>query len=141
MKVVILKDVKSIGRRGDVKEVADGYAINYLFPKNFAEPATESALRKVAELKQSVATEEHHIKDKLDNLNKEGGVEFSLKVGINGTAYNSVKKEDVEEKLIKLGIHGAKVILDKPIKSLGKYDADVSAYGVKGIIKIKVVAE
>lgn len=141
MKVVILKDIKNIARKGDIKEVADGYAANYLFPNNLAEPATPNALRKVAELKQSVATEEHHLKDKFDNLNKEGGVEFKLKIGVNGAVYNSVKKEDIEEKLIKLGIHGAKIILDKPIKSLGDYNLDVSAYGVKGKIKIKVIAE
>ncbi len=138
MKVVLTKDVKNFGRRGDIKEVSDGYANNFLFAKGYAVPASKSAVTKIGEKKNSENIEEKRFKEKLKAI-AQNIPEFKLKSGNKGEAFGSVKPEDIEKEIKKAGIENPKVEMPKPIKEFGEFEVVVGiGRGVKDKIKIKV---
>ena len=141
MKVLFLKDIKGVGRKGEIKEVSDGYARNMLFPKMIAEPATHDAEKR---LKDKRASEEKKANDFSLKIKEIEGKSFSfpIRVGEKGEIYGSVKKEDIEKKLKNEGLSGALVMLDKPIRHIGEHEIEVTiGRGVKGKINISVVPE
>jgi len=141
MKIVLTKDVKGFGRKGEIKEVSDGYANNFLFPRSLAVPASKSAIIKVAEKKSSETNEEEKFKERLKAATQ-SPLEFKLKVGSKGEIFNSVKKEDIEDKLKRAGFDGIHVQLEKPIRQLGEAEVAVGiGRGIKGKMKIMISAE
>jgi len=147
MKVILTKDVDDLGFEGDTINVAQGYARNYLIPKGIAITAIDSNIkimeskRKKIELKRFKAKEEaERFKEKL------AAVEITIpqKVGEEEKLYGSVTTMDIAAQLEKQGItiDRRKISLDKPIKSLGKYDVPIKIYPeVSCSIKVSVVAE
>ena len=82
MKVILLEDVRNVGKKLEVKEVSDGYARNFLFPNQLAKPATPSALKELERVKSQLAEGEEELKRHLEGLArkvKETSLEFSLK--------------------------------------------------------------
>jgi large subunit ribosomal protein L9 len=126
VKVILTKDVDKIGKSGDMKTVADGFATNFLIPKKLAVPAAGGAFRAY----------QHDIASREDKRNKEraeaeiaatriGSTTLTLgvKVGDAGKLYGSVGAKEIAEALARRGIvvDRHKVDLDEPLKSLGTY--------------------
>ena len=127
MKVVLSKDVKDLGRAGQVTEVSDGYARNYLFPRRLAIPATPGALKQVEARQKAterrLASEEREAQRIAERL-KSQPLKIFPKVGEQGRLYGSVTAADVAEALSKeLGqpVDKRKIELDEPIRTLGEY--------------------
>jgi large subunit ribosomal protein L9 len=127
MKVVLSKDVKDLGTAGQVKEVSDGYARNFLFPRKLAIPATTSALKQVEARDKAVArkqeSEEQRARLLAERLKKEP-LKIFPKVGEQGRLYGSVTAADLAEALQKvLGqqIDKRKIELQEPIRTIGEY--------------------
>ena len=143
MKVILLKDVKAQGKKGDVINVADGYATNFLFKNNLAVPASAGNVsvnnaRKKAE-EQKIAEDTAAAKElakKLENI----VLEMSLEVGANGKAFGSITGKEVGDKLAELGIDVDKKKIElQTIKTIGSFVAVARLYkGVSAKIKINV---
>lgn len=133
MKVVLLKDVKGTGKKGEIKEVADGFAKNFLFKNNFAKLADKSA---ISENKiQGEATKYHKQQEVLaaQELAKkiEGKVvSLTIKCGENGKTFGSVTSKEISEALEKLNIKldKKKIDLKEPIKNTGLYNVVAKVY-------------
>ncbi len=146
MKVILLQDVKPIGKKGDIAEVNDGYAKNYLIPKKMAQMATKDAQN---ERKQKIANEEKRkAEEKAEALAlyaKLNGVAVKVPVRcFEGKMYGSVTTADVADALGKLGytVDKKKITVPSGIKNVGEYDAEVWCYKeTVAKIKIAVVAE
>ncbi|MBQ8388335.1 MAG: 50S ribosomal protein L9 [Clostridia bacterium] len=145
MKVVLLADVKSVGKKDEIKEVSDGYARNFLFPKKLAKEANNQA---VNEIKAKEASRQHKIeveraeaKATAEKLEK-SSLKIVAPAGADGRLYGSVTTKDIAERLEKeLGIviDKRKITLDEPIKSHGTYTAEVKLYAeISGKVHIKV---
>ena len=133
MKVILLKDVKKIGKKGDVIEASDGYARNFLFPKKLAEEATQSSLhilnnKKENERKQKLADLE--AAQKLAGELKGKEVKITAKTGENGKLFGAITSKDVAELIktqYKVNIDKKKIVMDT-IKLAGQYDIEVKLY-------------
>lgn len=144
MKIILLTDVKGTGKKGEILEVSDGYARNFLIKKKLAEEATAAALNEAAQKK---AAEEKRIAEEKaaanDVAQKLAGkiVDVAVKCG-DGKMYGSVTVADIAEGLAKLGIEvdKKKIVLKETIKNLGLYTAEVKLYaGISAKISINVV--
>lgn len=146
MKVVLLKDVKNKGKKGEIVNVNDGYAQNYLIPNGLAISASSSAINEANQAKQASAyKEEQNVKNAKDMAEKLQGKEYTIKVksGANGKIFGSVTNKEVTELLEKQGfiIDKKKIEVDS-IKSLGIYNVKIKLYvGVTTSIILNVVAE
>lgn len=143
MKVIFLENIKSIARIGDIKDVADGYARNFLFPKNFAKPATAEAEKQAEILKKKRESENLTNKESAAELAKtlEGFVlEVAEDANEEGHLYGSVNAKRIAEELgkNKIKIREDSVNLPEPIKAIGEHEVELELHPeVK--IKIKIV--
>ena len=134
MKVVLLADVKSQGKKGQVIDVSEGYAKNFLFPKKLAVAANNQIL---TEIKGKEESRLHNIelekKAAKETAEKLAAVKVSIKTkaGTDGRTYGSVTAKDVAEALEaqhKIKVDRRKITLDNPIKAFGTYILDVKLY-------------
>ncbi|HVO28361.1 MAG TPA: 50S ribosomal protein L9 [Candidatus Paceibacterota bacterium] len=148
MKVIILEDVRGIGKKFEVREVRDGYARNFLFPNKLAEPANPTSLKKLEKMKAEHDAKEIEVKKHLEEVaRKIGGmsIEFDLKKGRDGSVFGSVNKESVlkalrEHKLITT--ERIDITLDRPIKEPGTHAVQLDLKkGVTAELKVVVKAE
>jgi large subunit ribosomal protein L9 len=146
MKVIFLQDVSTKGKRGEIKEVADGYARNFLFPKNLAVQATPAALKEAKErVEEDKKKKDRHQAELRQLAQSLKGTEigFKAKAGEKGRLHGSVTAAEIAEKLS--GVAGAeidkkKIKLDEPLRNLGTHEVAVSFGG--GIeTKISVLIE
>jgi large subunit ribosomal protein L9 len=145
MKIILLEDVRNIGHRYEVRDVADGYARNFLFPNKLAEPATPVALKKIEAMK---AAHEKGEKELLARLNQiaaklnETKLEFQLKTDKTGAAFGSVNKESILKALREhdfITKERVDIALKYPIKEFGEHVVEVDLKkGVKALLKIIV---
>jgi len=124
MKIIFLKDIKGVGRKGEIKEINDGYARNFFIAKGLGAQATSGIINKVT--KEQSEKGEAHIRKiqslkKIADTMKNVKLHFSLKAGEKGELFGSVTTKDIEKDIIKYGAEEAKVVLDHPIKSLGEH--------------------
>ena len=145
MKVILKENIAKLGQKGEIKKVSDGYARNYLFPRDLAEEATASAIKHLKTI-QSVQNEHEEKerqknKEKLDKLMKEFFV-IKVKAGEKGKLFGSITNADIAKELSKyLGekIPKKHIILDGHLKEIGTYDVDVKfPGGIKGTLKVKL---
>lgn len=146
MKVILTQDVKAQGKKGDVINVSDGYATNYLFKNNLAVPASSGNLsvnnaRKKAEAER-IAQETADAKllaKKIESLT----LEMPLEVGSNGKAFGSITGKEISDKLFDLGVEVDKKKIEvQTIKTIGSFVAVAKLYkGVSAKIKVNVVAK
>lgn len=152
MKVIVLQNIKGFGQMGDIKNVADGYARNFLFPRKIAKLATDGAMKEIDSLKKKLETTQKLEKEntiKLAEQLKDVVLEFTRKATKTGKLYSAVTKEDIVETLnTKTGfrILPDSVNLDGHegghIKQLGEHIVKVElAPEVTAEIKIKVSQE
>lgn len=143
MKVILLKDVKGKGKKGDVVKVSDGYARNFLFPKNLAQEATNSNVnilnkKKEAERKQKLA--EIEAAQKIADEIKGKELKIEAKSGENGKLFGAITNKDIAKEVknkFKIEIDKKKVVMET-IKLLGAYDVELKLYPEVST-KIKVV--
>lgn len=148
MKVILTREVSQLGSRDDVVNVADGYARNYLFPRNLAIPATPSALAEVerrAKLRE--AKSEKLLEQAKDAAERLAEVQLTIKgrVGSGTKLYGSITHADIAEALeqqVGLKVDKRKIILEEPIKSLGTYEVMIRLHKDSiAHIKVEVVGE
>ena len=133
MKVILLKDVKSLGKKGDVVNTSDGYARNYLFPRKLAEEATANALhvvnaKKENERKKKLAELEAAQKLAAELKGKE--VTIDAKAGDNGRLFGAITNKDIAEVInnkFNLSIDKKKIVVNT-IKVAGEYEVEVKLY-------------
>ena len=146
MKVILLEDVKSVGKKGELVNTSDGYAKNFLFPKKLAVEATKSNLNEF-ELKQKA--EAKRKKEELEQAQKMAKeledkiVTVKVKTGENGKLFGSVTNKEVAEEIVKqtgLKIDKKKVSIGDPIKMVGERTAVIKLHPkVAAEITIKIV--
>ena len=126
MKVVLLEDVDKVGKKYDVKEVADGFARNFLIPKNLAKVATKE-MTEWAELQKGMAVQkaEEDLKKTQGMASSIDGQEVVLqvKIGPEGQLFESINAQKIVERLKEMGFEIKKTQLDlpEPIKEVGEY--------------------
>jgi len=146
MKVVLLKDVEKLGREGEIKEVAEGYARNFLIPKNFVKPATDQTIQEV-ELKKEKKTKSDQIElaDAQKIAEQLDGRELFIKVKEKeGTLFGSVNEKTIAKTFADEGlkIDPKHVKLKEPIKEVGDYDVKLELdHGLEANIKVVLVPE
>lgn len=144
MKIILLHDVPKIGRKYDMKTVSDGHALNLLIPKGLAEIATPKAVARVEKLKSEDKTREK-IQDDLISMNLKAiesvSLEMKEKANEKGHLFASIHKEEIiarvkAEKHIDLLPEF--LMLEKPIKEVGKYVIDVKVKDKSAKLKLEV---
>jgi len=144
MKVVFLKDVARVGRAGEVKEVADGYAKNFLLPKKLALPATPPSIKIAeAQLQKEEQEQQHHAEELVEVARQLEGLslDFKMKVMEEGRLYGSIRDTQIAEELKRLtgiDIERARIELLEPIRQLGSYELTIRL-GRDLAPKVKVV--
>ncbi len=147
MKVVLLEDIKGQGKKGDIVDVSDGYARNFLIKKNLAKEATGSAVNEAKQKREAEERRKAAEKAEAQNLAKNlSGKEISLfvKCGDNGKIFGSVTSKEISEELLKSGfdIDKKKIVLKENIKNEGLYEVEIKIYPeISAKIKLLVQAE
>jgi large subunit ribosomal protein L9 len=147
MKIILLQDVESLGKKYEVKDVKDGYARNNLFPEKLAKPATKEALKWLASQKEVIEKEAEEDLKKSQALASElDGLEVAIavKVGDEGQLFESINSQKVVEKLKEMGfeVKKSQVKLENPIKELGEFPTSVNLdHNLEAEIKIIITAE
>jgi large subunit ribosomal protein L9 len=148
MRVVFLDDVDNAGRAGEIKEVKDGYARNFLLPRKLAAPANAATVQQAEAKARALAKEQ----EKLDEaaravIDKLAGamIVIRARVGSEGRLFGSVTSSDIAEELSTRGagtVEHRQVALGQPIKEIGRYDVDVSlTRNVKATVTVEVQGE
>ncbi|UNC93710.1 50S ribosomal protein L9 [Candidatus Contubernalis alkaliaceticus] len=145
MKVILLKGVKKLGEAGDVKDVSQGYARNYLIPNGMAVEATPSALKDLEKQKNILERKEKNLMEKMEAMaEKLKGLQLTLsaKVGEGGKLFGSVTSKDIAEKLQEQGfnIDRRKIDLKDPIRGLGAYNLNLKLHPEVSV-EIEVIVE
>lgn len=145
MKVILTQDIKSVGKKGQILDAADGYARNYLLPKKLAVVADNANLNELKtkqeankykkDMSMSVAKE---LSEKMKNYE----LVFKIKAGENGKTFGSVTSKDIADELNKkyfVEVDKKKVCLNDAIKNLGIYNIEIKLFeGISGTIKVIV---
>lgn len=148
MKIVLLEDVKSLGKKGDIVEASEGYARNFILPKKLGVEATKSNLNT---LKLQKANEEKVVLEKLEAAKElakkieESEITLSIKAGKDGRTYGSVSTKEIYEALLKqrqLEVDKKKIVVGESIKTFGTHNVSVKLHPkVQANLKVKVVEE
>lgn len=141
MKVILLADVKKVGKKGEIKEVSDGYARNFLIARNLAVAASNDSMKVLAKQNADEAARQAELKAEAEVL-KAKLAEMTLEFKVNsknGVVFNSVSTKQIQEALKQKGItiDKRKIIDNQPITSLGYSNIKIELYkGVIGTIKV-----
>ena len=150
MKVIFLQDVKGKGKKGDVKEVPNGYAQNFLLKNNLAKEANKSSISQLAGQKKAQEKQEAEILEEAKELKgflekEETVVELKAKAGEDGRLFGSIPSKQIAEglnKQYKVKQDKRKIELNNPIRTLGYTNVPVKLHHeVTATIKVHVVAE
>ena len=146
MKVILLNDVPKLGKKGEIKEVADGYGRNFLIARGLAvlessgsKKILDEQNKKAAEIDAENRAKANQLKDELTKMT----LEFKVKAN-NGKVSGSVSGKQIEEALAKknITIDKRKIKDSSPLNELGTYDVKIELYkDIIGIIKVKLVEE
>ena len=145
MKIILLEDIKGIGKKYDVKDISDGYARNFLLPKKLVKQATPQTLKELEQLKSKLEKEDIGFKKHLSELARkisDSYLEFQLKTDERGSIFGSVTKEMI---LRAMREHGwlrkerVDILLEHPLKEFGEHKVSVDLKkGIKAELKIIV---
>lgn len=145
MKVILLQDIKSLGKKGELCEVSEGYGRNYLLPKKLAKEANAQAMNEYKNAENSknfkIATAKSQAEDYKKQL--EGKTfKMTAKAGKGGKLFGSITAKQVADEIKKqynIAVDKRKVVLDCDIKEFGTYSAEVKLYtGISAKIDIQV---
>ncbi len=147
MKVLLIKDVKSLGKVGEIKEVKDGYGQNFLVKKGFAKVATDEV---ISEWKKEQAKIQADLEAEIKELNKiasklkDTKVIIKRKLGDNGHLYGAVTKDDISKALSDAGFEIDKKTIEikNAIKMVGSYEISIKlGHGIHANTSLEVVGE
>lgn len=147
MKVLLTKDVKNLGKAGEIKEVKEGYGQNFLIGKGLAKLATDSVVRQYKSHQKAVAEQEAAELARLEAMAKKmENLKITIKksVGANGSLFGALTKDDIAHALVEAGYDVDKkhVEADKAIKATGLYDVAIKlGHGLHPKVTVEVVAE
>lgn len=151
MKIILLQDIKGVGKKFDIKEVKDGHSRNFLIPRGLAKIAVDSAIKELEIKKSALEKQEKELKSKLESLAKNLShreLVFSLNVGKKGEVFGSITKDDIKTRIDEIinnmeinpirNFISNGVNLEKPIKTIGEHQVEINlGKGVKTTVKIK----
>src|SRR3989344_6336753 len=145
MQILLLQDVKGLGRRGEVKNASNGYARNYLIPKGLAKAATQWETENILKQTQEKTSKETELRKTLEDLRvrtEENPVPASIEVGRRGEIFHAITIPNVENSLKvydpAIAKQGA-VEIKKPIKEMGRHEVSLNlGGGVRGTFTIEV---
>lgn len=147
MQVILQQDVTSLGKKGELKEVASGYARNHLLPRGLAIEATPQRLREWKQRQEKAATisrqQEEHARAQAERLSQKELIIW-MPAGEGGRLFGSVTAADIAQKLAEAGfsIDKKRIELTEQIKSIGSFTASVRLHqGVKADVIVKVEKE
>ena len=146
MKVILLQDIKSVGKKGQVLNAADGYARNYLLPKKLAVVADATNMNELKTKqdankykKDMSMANAKELAEKMKNFE----ITFKIKAGENGKTFGSITAKDIADELNKkyfVEVDKKKVCLNDAIKSLGVYNVEIKLFeGISGTLKVNIV--
>ncbi|HHW69544.1 MAG TPA: 50S ribosomal protein L9 [Tenericutes bacterium] len=147
MKVIFIKDLKGQGKKGEIKEVKDGYGMNFLIKNGYALQATAASLKKIEEenqrneLNEKLAILEYQ--KVMEKLNKET-IKIKVKTGENDKVFGSVSSKQIHNELKKLGydIDKKKIFIDESLTSLGTHNIKIELHkNVIATLKVNLVKE
>lgn len=144
MKVILLQNIKNIGKAGEIKEVSDGFARNFLFPKKMAEVATLETVVEAEKKKKEIFEKEQKEIEGLEKIKKElNGKKITIKAkSEKGKLFGSITSKDISSELKKqnFNIKEECINLKKPIKELGENEIEINfGKGIEG--KIVLIIE
>jgi large subunit ribosomal protein L9 len=145
MRIILIKDVKGIGKAGQMAEVSDGHARNLLLPKGFAKEATEHNVNALERKKKEDADKKQNdiesakiVQEKIKDMQ----VTIVSKAGDGGKLFGAITSKDISEALSlqhKIEIDKKKFVLVSPIKHIGEYTVDIKLYqGVVGKLRVQI---
>ena len=147
MQIILLEDVKSVGKKGDIVKLSDGYARNFLLPKKLAVEANAENLSKLKSKQESNQFREDTKKEdaiKLSDKLKDFNLKIKVKAGENGKIFGGVTPKEIAQELktqYNIDIDKKKISLNETIKNLGNYMIDIKLYeGVVGKLKVEVIS-
>jgi len=147
MKIILLKDVENVGKRGEIKEVKDGFARNYLIPKGFALEATPSNMRTFEALEKQQKNKREKEKNRALKL-KDKIEKFKLKIkakaGEEGKLFGAVSSIDILNGLKEHGIQVEKgmIHMEDAIRTLGSHEVEIRLHPeVRAILRVEVIPE
>jgi large subunit ribosomal protein L9 len=147
MKVILTEEIRGLGTRGDVVTVKDGYARNYLIPKNLAQEASASNLKAIEHQRRKwalLAQEEKNAAQKQADRVKGVKIRIEKRVGEHGQLFGSVTANEIADALLEKGIEVDKrrIELASPIKTIGMHDVEVRLHrDVTASIQVEVAAQ
>ena len=148
MKVILLQDIKNVGKKEQVIEANDGYARNYLFPKKLAVEATKDNMLKLQAKKTSEANKKNaEIEANKEIASKLEKIELNIKVkaGANGKIFGGITSKEISEELkkqYKFDIDKKKIVLKETIKNLGRFTTEIKfGDGVNAKLTLNVIGE
>ena len=148
MKVILLQDVKSLGKKGEIVEVSDGYARNFVLPKKLGAEANSKNMNDLKLQKANadkIAKEQLEAAQELAKVLETKEVIVKMKSGEGGKAFGSISSKEIAEeakKQCELELDKKKVQLPEAIKSLGDYEVNVKLHTkVMGKLKVKLIEE
>jgi large subunit ribosomal protein L9 len=144
MRVIFLQDVPKVGKRHDVKEINDGYVMNFLLPRKLAVPATPQAVADLEKRKKNIEIEREVQTDLLlKNLEEIKGkiVKIKGKANEKGSLFKAIHKKEIVEEMHKqhhADIAEEFIVLEKPIKEVGEFEIPISIKGKNSSFKLVV---
>lgn len=148
MRVILKQDIRALGKKGDIKEVADGYARNFLLPKGLAIEATPGNLKILSDQKEMTAQKELREREEAQELaGRLNGlvIDFKVKTGEGGRLFGSITGKDLADQIYqktKIELDKRKLEIEDSIKSVGKYQVKAHLYkGITAEITVNVVPE
>jgi large subunit ribosomal protein L9 len=146
MKVILLKDVKNLGKKGDSKEVAGGFARNFLFPQKMAELATDTALQKnQLAMEKQAQVQEEALKKTQELAEILAGSEIKIKAKAKkGKLFGAVSKKKIIKELEKKGVavEEKALVFNEAIKEIGDYEIKVElGHGLEATFNLKIESE
>lgn len=148
MKVILLEDVKSLGKKGEIVNINDGYARNYVLPKKLGLEATANNLN---DLKLQKKNDEKVAKEKLDAAKalaeelKEKSITVKIQAGVEGKVFGSISSKEIAmetKKQLNMEIDKKKIVIPDAIKSLGTYNVNIKLHkDVMATLAVRVEAK
>ncbi|HBR30965.1 MAG TPA: 50S ribosomal protein L9 [Clostridiales bacterium] len=146
MKVLLLDDVKGQGKKGEIVNVSDGFARNFLFPRKLAKPADNQTINEMKAKKDSEAFKKAEEKKQAIALSerlKDTVLIYKTTGGVDGRLYGSVTAKDISEKIEKelgLSVDKRKILISDNIKTVGEYTVELKLYPeISTTIKLQVI--
>lgn len=147
MKVILKEKVKGVGNAGEVKDVSDGYARNFLLPKKLAVVADAAALKKLAQRQESASKKDARELSSSNEIKKQVEatlLKYTAKAGEGGRLFGSVTSKDIADQLAREGIRvdRRKILLDEPIRQLGDFELEIRLHPqVTAKLRLSVVTD